>query len=407
VQVGAQRPIIKNHHYADNFNGTTTATNPHSALDCSLGCVGTVMDGIDFLGLANVHPYSALLQLSACYQTKMRNIGTYAVPRDLGSVNATGLIVSSSGSNDGIQMQRVFTANTRTGPWLFVNSDTNITIEQTKADYADTSVIASLNTIAKGVSLLGDTTGQISVYGTHWKDSFTSATVGKIEILCNEATASSAAQCVSTGGTPRFNSAGQVALTAVGDEVTWEMPYFAKGHTALANLASTNTGTNPTNIAYEFQYDKGAGYNGTWLVLDATNLTGAGAINPAIGVKLKVRARCVTANAGNLLTNIGIPTATTSVAQGTNIYPLDVGTVAVAGLASSSRVKATRVDTGEVLFNGAETGGLATFETDYIGAIKIEARKATAAPFYIPWVTQITTISGQTVGATALQQLDQ
>ena len=321
--VGSQRPVVTNLHYADNFSGTTTTSNPHYAIDFQTGCVSPMADGVDFMGLTNVHPYSGIVNGVACYDTKVRRFGSYASPLSLGSANACGVIYNGGGNNDGIKLQQLYTSNSRTGPWAFVNSDNNVTIETVKGDYADTSVIAALNCIAKGVSLTGATTGQTSVYGTHFKDSFTSATVGKIEILCNEPTSASATQCSVTGGTPRFNSAGQVALTAIGDQVTWEMPYFAKGHNALANLAPTLTGTNTGNVTYEFQYDKGAGYNGTWLTLNATNLNGAGAITPATGVKLKVRATCATANAGNLLTNIAIPTVTSSTDQN-QTYPLDV-----------------------------------------------------------------------------------
>jgi hypothetical protein len=338
LQVGAQRPIFTNYRYADQFTGTTTATNPHYALEFTTGCVEPMVNGVDFIGLTNVHPYNGIVSAAACYDITVRNIGTYASPLNLGSANASGVIFNGGGNNDGIRLQKLYTSNTRTGPWAFVNSDNSVVIQDVKGDYADTSVIASLNTVAKAVSLTGATTGQTSVYGTHWKDSFTSATVGKIEILCNEPTTASAAQCAITAGTPRFNSAGQVALTTVGDQVTWEMPYFAKGHTALANLAITLAGTNTGNNTYEFQYDFGSGYNGSWLTLNATNLNGAGAITPATGAKLKVRATCATANAGNLLTNIAIPTVTTSVAQGGNPYALDTVTLTLTGLVTGSDI---------------------------------------------------------------------
>jgi hypothetical protein len=333
LQVGAQRPIFTNYRYADQFTGTTTATNPHYALEFSTGCVGVKIDGVDFLGLTNVHPYNGIASFTACYDFKVRNIGSTAAALNFGSANACGVIINGGGNNDTGLIQRCYASNTRTGPWAFVNSDNNITIETVSGDYADTSVMAALNTIMKGVRLLGATTGQTSVYGTHWKDSFTSATVGKIEVLCNEPTAATAAQCAITSGTPKFNSAGQVALTTVGQQVTWEMPYFAKGHNALANLAITLAGTNTGNNTYEFQYDKGAGYNGSWLTLNAANLTGAGAITPSIGVKLKVRATCATANAGNLLTNIAIPTVTSATDQNQQ-YPLDQITFTVEASAS-------------------------------------------------------------------------
>jgi hypothetical protein len=365
LAVGAQRATFTNGRYADNFSGTTGTANAHYAFDFSTGCVSPKVDGLDFLGLTNVQPYNGLVSANACYSVKLRNIGSYASPRDLGSANASGVIFNGAGNNDGIEIKRVYTSNTRTGPWAFVNSDNNVEIADVKADYADTSVLASLNTIAKAVSLTGATTGQVSVYGTHWKDSFTSATVGKIEVLCNEPTTASAAQCAVTAGTPQFNSAGQVALTAVGDQVTWEMPYFARGHTALANLAITLAGTNTGNLTYEFQWDKtGGGYNGAWLTLNAANLNAVGAVDPAVGVKLKVRATCATANAGNLLTNIAIPTVTTSVAQGGNPYPLDLITISLTGLKNPSEVRVFEAGTTtEIIGTGAEnvTGGSHAF----------------------------------------------
>lgn len=337
LHVGAQRPIFTNTRYADTFSGTTGTTNAHYVFEFTTGCVGAVVDGLDFLGLTNVHPYNGIASFTACYDWVVRNIGSTASALSLGSANAAGLIVNCGGNNDTGLIQRIYTSLTRTGPWAFLNSDNNITIETVAGDYADNSVIASLNTIAKGVRLTGATTGQTSVYGTHWKDSFTSATVGKIEVLCNEPTTLSAAQCAATGGTPRFNSLGQVALTTIGDQVTWEMPYFAKGHTSLANLAITLTGTNTGNMTYEFQYDKGTGYNGSWLTLNAANLSGAGAITPSVGVRLKVRATCSVANAGNLLTNIAIPTVTNSSAQNEQ-YPLNTITLTLTGLQSGSDV---------------------------------------------------------------------
>jgi hypothetical protein len=346
---GAQRPVITNYSYADNFGGVTTGSVPVYALDFSAGCVGVTVDGVTFAGLTDVHPNNGIVTATGCYDITVRNIGTYAAPLNLGSANASGVVFNGAGNNDRIRLQRIYTINTRTGPWAFLNSDNSIVIQDVRGDYADTSVVASLNTLTKGVALLGATAGQVSVYGTHWKDSFTSATVGKLEISCNEATSSTAAQCFVTSGVPQFNSSGQVAMTVVGQQIVWEMPYFARGHTALANLAPTLTGTNTGNLTYEFQCDTGGGYGGTWLTLNAANLTAQGAINPATGVKVKVQATCSIANAGNLLTNIAIPTVTTSVAQGGSPYPLDVLTLTLTGLVSGSDVVVRAAGTSTIL----------------------------------------------------------
>lgn len=382
LHVGAQRPVITNYHYADQFTGTTTATNPHYAQEFTTGCVSPMVDGVNFLGLTNVHPYNGIMSVAACYDSTLRNIGTYASPLSMGSANASGVLLNGAGNNDGIRMQRLYVSNTRTGPWAFVNSDNSVEISDVKADYADTSVIASLNTIAKAVSLTGATTGQTSVYGTHWKDSFTSATVGKIEILCNEPSAETAAQCAITSGLPQFNSAGQVALTVVGQQVTWEMPHFAKGHTALANLAATLTGTNTGNVTYEFQCDKGTGYGGSWLTLNAANLTAQGAIDPAIGVRLKVRATCATANAGNLLTNIAIPTVTTSVAQGGNPYALDVLTLTLTGLPAGTDIVILQAGT-DVILTQVDAHPLTTYAYVYETVQNVDI--GFIQPGYVPY----------------------
>jgi hypothetical protein len=385
VQSACKNNVWTNTKYADLFSGTTTATNPHYAFDLSNSCDGIKVDGIDFFGIANVHPYNGICTANACYSTTVRRIGTRVAPLNLGSANASGLIFNGAGNCDGVRLQRIYVVNTRTGPWAFLNNDTNVVMENVYSDYADTSVIAALNCTSKSVALTGATTGQVSVYGTHWKSSFTSATVGKIEVLCNEPTATSALQCAITSGLPQFNSAGQVALTVVGQQVTWEMPFFALGLNALANLAPTLTGTTTGNLTYEFQYDIGSGYNGTWLTLNAANQNGVGAINPLVGIKLKIRATCATAAAGNLLTNIAVPAITTAVDQGDSVYPLDVNTVTFTGLQTGSDIVVLLAGTGTIVAQvdafGSSSYGY-QYETSGV-AIDIGFHKAGYVPQYI------------------------
>jgi hypothetical protein len=412
--IGAQSCTFNNLSYYDHtITTTTTSTNPMAGLEFTTGGNGNTVNGFS-LPLPNNGPYNALVTLTACYNTLVKNIGTSTVAPLAMTSTVTGLGVNATGNNDGITIKRMFLSGTRTGPYVFVNSDTNILIENCMGDYADTTVMAGLNAIEKNVGITSATTGQVSVYGSHWKTRFTSTTAGFTEITCNEPTAASAAQCAATGGTPQFNSSGSVLLTKAGDQVTWEMPFFALGYTAFTNTNCTVTGTNVTyssgsswgNHTLEYQIDTGSGYNGTWLALNNTNLI-THTITATTGFKLKIRATTLTVNAGNVLTNIRIPMTTTSAAQQTNLYPLSVNTVIVDGLVTGSRVKATKVSDGTVLANQAEVGGTVTFTTDYTGAVAIEARKASGSPYYIPWNTQITTISGSTVSATALQQLDE
>jgi hypothetical protein len=362
--VGAQNCTFNDLRYSDSHIATT-ATNPFYALEFTTGSNNTTVIGGRTLGaIANTHPYNGFVSYANSYNLRVQEVATYASPFNCGSANAMGVGVNLGGNNDGVELKKCYFSNTRTGLWASTNSDTNVTIENFAGDYADTTVNASLNTVIKGVGMTSATTGQISVYGTHWRDRFVSTTAGAIEILCNEPTVASASQCSIVAGTPQFNSSGSALLTVLGQEIEWVMPYFALGHTALANLAPTLTGTNTGNLTYTFQYDLGSGWNGSWLTLNATNLNGVGAINPATGVKLKVRAVCSVANAGNIITNIRITTVTTSADQSTNLYPLDPipATFSFSGL---------EVGTEVVLFNSSnvelkrEVIAGTVFEYDY------------------------------------------
>ena len=335
--IGAQRCTFNSLAYYDHtITTTTTSTNPMYALDFATGGSGNVVNGFA-LPLPNNGPYNGLVSVNACYSTLVKNIGTsYTTPLVMTNT-VTGLGVNGAGNNDGITVKRMFLSGTRSGPYGFVNSDTNILVENVSGDTADTSVVAGLNATIKNAMLTGATTGQVSVYGSHWLTRFTSTTAGFAEVLCNEPTNASAAQCSATGGTPQFNSSGSVLLTKVGDQVTWEMPFFAIGYTAFTNSAPTITGTNATygtrwgNHDIEFQVDTGSGYGGTWLNMIAANLI-AQTFNSTTGFKLKIRATCAVASATNVITNMRVALTTTSTDRDTKLYPLSVNTVTFTGL---------------------------------------------------------------------------
>jgi hypothetical protein len=375
LHVADKSSEITDTKYADNFTGTTTATNPHYGIEITLASSDCDVNGFTFAGLTNVHPYSGLCNFSASYNWKLRNIGSALSPLNLGSANASGVIFNTAGNNDIGLIQRCYVQNTRVGAWTTLNNDNNITIESLAADYADTSAVSALNTTVKNAKLLSSTTGQTAVYGSHFADYFTSSTVGKITVLCNEPTTSSSAQCSITSGSPKFNSTGSLVLANLNDQVTWEMPYFAKGHLTLANLAPTLTGTNIGNMLFEFQYDKGTGYNGTWLTANASNFTSAGSITNTAGVRLKIRVTTTVANAGNLLTNISIPTTTTSTDQN-QTYPLDIVTLSLTNLIPGSDVVILQAGTSNILESADSISGsiynyiYETLQSVDIGVIK-------------------------------------
>jgi len=138
--------------------------------------------------------------------------------------------------------------------------------------------------------------------------------------------------------------------------------------------------------------------------LSAVNLI-TEVISPT-GFKFKIR---ITTNITNTtaITFVRVYMQSSWTAMSETTYPLDTATVVMVGLVDGSIVKATKTSDGTVLFTGTASGGQISFQTEYIGGIRLEARKASTAPHYIPYVTQVTSISGVTTTATALQQLDE
>jgi len=91
---------------------------------------------------------------------------------------------------------------------------------------------------------------------------------------------------------------------------------------------------------------------------------------------------------------------------GISTVPLP-GTVYVAGMVTGSRMIAKKVANGETIYTAAEGGGIASFSTKYDQVVQIEVRKASAAPFYKPWITQVTPVGNSSITVIALQELDE
>ena len=349
---------LKDVEYADLINGITSTVNALYAINISSGCTNVELDGYaNFAGMANVHPYAGLIAVATGTQTaKISNIGTPAAPYDCGSANAAGVGITASVMVD-LQVRRVYLQNTRTSPLSLANTVQNIIIDNVWGDATDAQALTGVNLTARGCRWTNSVTGQSSVYGRHWEDAFTSTTAGRILIACNEPLAATVDQCAITAGTASFTSGGQVAMATVGDEVIWTMPYFALGITGFSTTNPTVTGTgvafvsgnNWTNFYLDFQYDTGSGFNGSWLPLNGATLNGIGAINPATGVKLKVRAQTKIASVTNALTYIRINTVTNATDQQTQ-YPLPRTELTIAGFQSGTDVvvfDATATPTGD------------------------------------------------------------
>ena len=189
-------------------------------------------------------------------------------------------------------------------------------------------------------------------------------------VLGAEPTTASASQCQATlSATSGFTGNGSVAMPTLNDEVIWEQPYFALGHTGFSSLVVT--GTNTANITLDFQYDIGSGWSGTWATLTSAALVALGAINPATGIKFKIRATTSTAAAGNAITAIRLATTSTATDQDI-LYPDDPDTSGtIQNLIAGSRIQIYNDDTSTELYNGVVSGTSYTY--DYNNGVQISS----------------------------------
>lgn len=399
---------VKNAKFASRTIGTTQTVDATIGMVANTGASDIVFDGFtNFDGLSNVHPYSQIAYVgNSSARAEVKNIGSASAPYDMGSINPCGYAVYFIIALN-MTVRRVYVQNTRVAPAASFNTVYGFDAYNLWGDTADSQILPAINGTIRGGRFTPSVSGQAGVFGTHWMDAWTSTTTGIIGLMCNEPTPVSADQCSTTLATGSgFTSNGNVSMKSLTDEVTWTMPHYALGVTGFANTAPTVSGTNVANHTLEFQYDlaSGSGFNGSWLTLNAANLS-AITVNPAKGVKLKIRAKVNTASSTNALASITIATITNSVAQQIE-YPLPGALLTVNGLVSNSRVKVTRVDNGALLAQDSTSANSLTFDLNYSGAVRVEARNASGATAYRPWVTQTTITTGSTTTVTALQEID-
>ncbi len=380
--------------YCDRYVGSTNTTGTLYCLNIQNSCDTVTARDITF-GLkgtiSNVHPYGGIVNFLASSNIKVRECGSRGTVLSGGSANNPAYLVVDGGNNANCKFQQMYMTPTRTGAISTLNSSKGITYEHVYGDMGDTMVVASLNTVVKNCGGTNTVTGQTSVYGTHFLDSFTGDTAGRVVLSMNEPTAETVAYYTAVAGTPKFTSAGGLVLAALNDEVIIEQDYYVKGCTGLPNTAPVVTGTNVTyvsgpdwgnhDIYFQIDVNDGSGWNGSWLDLTGANLNSFDAdIDPALGFKLKYRIVCDTASTSNLISYIRIATTSTLAAQTDNLYPLDTNTLTLTGLQSGSDVVVRSAGTTTILAS-VDAGGT-SFTYTYSGAhsVDIDIHKAGYVP---------------------------
>lgn len=386
---------VNNLDHCDRFVGATTAV-AGTTLTINASCENIKVDGVTFgLGgsIANCHPYTSVFSVSLSKNCKFRNLGTRAAPLNGGSANAVAYIFASGGNNQNLKFQRIYCWPTRTGAISTVNSDKGNLYEHVYGDVADNLVVADLNSHVKNCSGPFTTTAQVSVYGTHFMDAFTSDTAGRLFLTMNEPTAETAHLVNVVAGAPKFTSAQGLVMPTVGDEIIIEQDYFTLGCTGLANTAPIVLGTNVTyvsgpdwgnhDIYYQIDINDGSGWNGSWKDLTAANLSSE-TIDPADGFKLKFRIVCDTTSTTNLITYIRVEMTSTLAAQSANLYPLDTNTVTFTGLPTGCDAVVLSAGTATILDQQDALAGT-SYAFTFSGAqnVDIGFLKPGYVPYYI------------------------
>jgi hypothetical protein len=338
-------PIATNTIYADNYTDVSLAiTPPLGALLFQTYCVGGKVEGFSFFGgLANMHPDTAIVYTNAQQGLRIQNIGTYASPLNLGTVNACLYFLNDAANSLDLVLKRIYVSNVATRFMASTNSTKGLTVETCYGDYADTFAdTASLNAVIKGMgcaSWIPATSA--SIYGSAFYHINTSNSAGRLGLLLNEATAEFAAYITtsftsSATGVSGFNSSGGLALINSGDYAIFEFPWRIIGIDSFQNSAPTVT--TATNMTTEYQIDTGSGWNGTWKTFNAANLSGE-TVDEVAGFKFKIRITANATAAANIVTVLYCLTSSNTTAQGLQ-YPLDTNTLTLTGLVAGTEIHA-------------------------------------------------------------------
>lgn len=387
-------------------SGTTVATYATYVWSLTSNSINCVFSGLTW-PVTDTHPYAGILAASAgCFNIKLRNIGTRVAPLTMGSANICGLIYILWTNCSNIKVQRVYVSGTRTGIMTGDNSSHELIEENVFGDYADAvDVMAVLNMTRRGMGGTGALTAQTAVYGTHWRDGFTSTTAGRIAILMNEPTALTTSQVTLSGGSA-FTSNGGLYMPAIGHTADFEMPGYILGHTGFADTALVMAGGTVANYRFEFAIDKndGAGWS-AWTASSytaatlGTALSGVVGIDASLGFKLRLRITTTTVNT-TVITSVYLTTTSSPTAQDYQ-YPLDVNTVSFTGLPIGCDAVVLSAGTDSIL---DQRDSLATSSYGYVysGAQTVDVGfiKPGYVPLYIRNLSLTTTDSSIPVSLT-------
>ena len=382
--------ILNDTLYADSYHTTSSSTTPPvGVIQLVNYTTNTMIDGFNwYTSVANVHPDTAVVYLSAAIGVKMRNMGTFASPLSAGSSNAMLYFCNDAGNSLNLEFKRVYFNLIATTFFNALNSTKNVLLANCSGNTTSTKnlVSAALNQDIRNIDIAGIAPASTaSIYGSIFYHHWTSSSAGRIGLVPSEPTAEFASYVTtsfssSATGTSGFNSSNGLALINSGDYAIFEFPYWIKGVDSFQNSAPTITTS--TNMTIEFQIDTGAGWNGTWLTFDASNLSGQ-TVDENTGFRFKIKCSANATNAANILTVLYCLTNSNSTAQAIT-YPLDTVTLTLTGLQTGSDVIIYAAGTSTVRSTAdAISGTTSTYTYETTENVDIGVFKAGYIPFFI------------------------
>jgi hypothetical protein len=330
-----------------------------------INCADVAVDGLALFPGTLAFVFTAVLAQDQTTNIRIRNIGTRAAPMVLGAdgryvaqlVNVKTARVSRVYFSGGSQAadSTVLTQNCDEvwisdcgDPTAFAASSVLATFPQTA--FIQRTASGGNRTHAAALAN-GTTPTTFSTIGLHFAEQEVSATEAMLSVFTGidkSPSPFSQSAYVDDVGTIRRDGTNGLLLRALDDQVTWTWPYWIRGLTGFSNTAPVVSGTNTANIALTYDLDKGTGFSGTFKTLNTANLSAETGISPS-GVKIRLRARCVVANTGNVLRTVSWFGATSAADIVANPYPYNEPTVALSGVQSGSLSAIFRNSDGRLL----------------------------------------------------------
>lgn len=285
------------------------------------------------------------------------------------TMSATVVAIAAGAAANNVRVQRVYTDHTRTGLLSGDNSSKGVFFESVWGDPLDALLLPELNAVMRGVRANAALTAQVSVYGTHFMDYYTTGTPTVISAVAwtratTTATVTSTAHGLRTGDSVVVNVTTDAAAIVLGVKSITATTVNAYTFTCLnAGAASGTLSFVPLNSCIAVQMNEPTASTTSQVVLaNGSAFTSAGSLYmPVVGhqadftspVKVKGHGAFPIAEAvlaGGTLANYDIKYSIDNGASYHNLYYPRVGANGSTAAFTFTLTNATGVEVGDYVW---------------------------------------------------------